>query len=336
MTPTPVFIFSITRSGSTLVQRVLAAHEQVATVSEPWLLLPFLYTLKAEGVVAEYTHPLLQRAITDFCAELPDGEEDYRAELRSFVLRLYAKASAGTGAPFFLDKSPPYYFVAKEIMSLFPEGRFIFLWRNPLSIMASIVDTWLGGAWRPSAFREDLFIGLPRLVATFENSGENAMAVRFEDLLAGRQQDWRRLAAHVGFEFDPSSLTRFAEVHLNGSMGDKIGVERYHGLDRGPTCKWRGTLQNPLRVAWCRRYLRFLGAARLETMGYSQDALLRELAGQRRSLSGLAPDLGRLLADLAKEPVRARIRRGGIGGPSALRELAFAGRAGHADPASRG
>ena len=42
----PIFIFSITRSGSTLLQRVIAAHEGVATVSEPWVLLPYLYTLR--------------------------------------------------------------------------------------------------------------------------------------------------------------------------------------------------------------------------------------------------------------------------------------------------
>src|SRR5665213_3086127 len=55
----PIFIFSISRSGSTLLQRVLAAHPEVATVSEPWLLLPFVYSMRTEGVIADYVHPLL-------------------------------------------------------------------------------------------------------------------------------------------------------------------------------------------------------------------------------------------------------------------------------------
>src|SRR5690349_14306880 len=103
--PTPVFVFSITRSGSTLVQRVIGSYPGVATTSEPWLLIPLLYTLRRRGVVAEYTHELAVEAIEDFCKQLPHGTEDYRGELRRFVLRLYA-AAAGEGTRYFLDKTP--------------------------------------------------------------------------------------------------------------------------------------------------------------------------------------------------------------------------------------
>ena len=34
-----VFLLSLPRSGSTLLQRLLAAHPQVHTVAEPWLML---------------------------------------------------------------------------------------------------------------------------------------------------------------------------------------------------------------------------------------------------------------------------------------------------------
>src|SRR5438309_4568144 len=99
----PIFIFSVSRSGSTLVQRVIAAHEGVATASEPWLLLPHAYALRPDGVRAEYFHPLMARALQDFCATLPDGVEDYRRGIREFALGLYQRA-AGDGARYFLDK----------------------------------------------------------------------------------------------------------------------------------------------------------------------------------------------------------------------------------------
>src|SRR5919107_2181016 len=41
--PTPLFLLSLPRSGSTLAQRILAAHGGIATTSEPWILLPYLY-----------------------------------------------------------------------------------------------------------------------------------------------------------------------------------------------------------------------------------------------------------------------------------------------------
>jgi hypothetical protein len=41
--PTPIFLLLLPCSGSTLAQRILAAHEGIATTSEPWILLPYLY-----------------------------------------------------------------------------------------------------------------------------------------------------------------------------------------------------------------------------------------------------------------------------------------------------
>lgn len=316
----PIFIFSITRSGSTLVQRIVAAHKGVATVSEPWLLLPFLYTLRSQGVVAEYSHNMVADAIEDFCKELPEGIDDYRQELHDFVLRLYEKA-AGPEATHFVDKTPPYYFVANEIIRLFPEAKFVFLWRNPLSIIASIIETWHHGRWHATAHREDLFIGLPRLVAAYQSNRSHAHSVRFDDLLVGDEQPWRSLMEYLEIPFDPGALGRFAEVELNGRAGDPTGVKAYAALSTEPMQKWQGTLANPLRKEWCRRYLRFLGNDRLAIMGYDGDQLIRELDSRPTSATDLVSDAGRLIGDLLKEPVRARIRRQGIGGPNVLREL---------------
>jgi hypothetical protein len=300
------------------VQRVIAAHNDVATVSEPWILLPFLYTLRSEGVSAEYRHELMVAAVEDFCKELPNEADDYRAELRDFVLRLYQKA-AGDNARYFLDKSPPYCLVAAEIMDLFPEGKFVFLWRNPLSIISSIIRTW--EPWHPTMFRGDLFIGLPRLIAAYRTRTAHAYSVRFEDLLADDERPWRALMDHLGIEFEPDALSRFSQVELNGRMGDPTGGKRYSALSFEPQEKWKDTLGNPLRKEWCRRYLRFLGNERLAVMGYDLERIIRDLNSQPTSSHCLIPDIGRLLSDLAKEPIRAQLRRRGVGGPNVLREL---------------
>ncbi|HEX4838411.1 MAG TPA: sulfotransferase [Solirubrobacteraceae bacterium] len=317
----PIFIFSIVRSGSTLLQRIVAAHEQVATVSEPWLLLPHAYTFRRMGVEAEYQHRLMVNAIEDFCALLPNGSEDYREELRGCVLRLYEKAAQGSangGKRYFLDKSPAYCFVAEEIMELFPEGKFIFLWRNPLSIVSSIIETW--EPWHPTLFRQDLFVGLPRLAAAYSANRSRAHAVRFEDLLAG-EDHWRRLTDYLEIEFEPDALSRFSQVELGGRMGDPTGRKRYTALSTEPEQKWKGTLANPLRKEWCRRYLRFLGDERLETMGYDHRALVAALDAEPTSMSSMTSDIGRLVKDVAKEPIRIRVRGAALDGPNVIREL---------------
>jgi hypothetical protein len=252
----PIFLFSVSRSGSTLVQRVIAAHDGVATVSEPWVLLPYAYALRSRGVDAEYFHPLLATALHDFCRELQGGIEDYRREHRMLALRLYENAARsqarrgddqkpgprGAPARWFLDKSPAYYLIAEEVMQTFPEGKFVFLWRNPLSVMASIVETFNGGRWAPTVGRGDLFLGLPRLTAAYRANRDRAHAVRFEDLLAGGEQPWRRLMEYLEIEFDAQALRRFSRLTLRGSMGDPTGVRRYTTLDSTTTLKWKQTL----------------------------------------------------------------------------------------------
>jgi Sulfotransferase family len=315
----PIFIFSISRSGSTLMQRVIAAHDGVATVSEPWLLLPHAYAFRRAGVDAEYAHATMVDAIADFCRELPDGVEEYRREVHDFALRLYEKAAA-PDARHFVDKSP-YYFVAEEVMRLFPEGKFVFLWRNPLSIIASIMATWEHAKWQPTLFSGDLFVGLPRLVAARQSSLGHSHSVRFEDLLGDDPGPWQSLMAYLGIEFEPDALRRFSQVTLNGRMGDPTGVRQYASLSAEPMHKWRQALANPLRKEWCRRYLRYLGETRLAVMGYDLHRVTRELDCVPSSTECLAGDLARLIKDVAKEPIRVRTRNPRIGSPNVIREL---------------
>ena len=84
-------------------------------------------------------------------------------------------------------------------------------------------------------------------------------AVRFEDAVAGDPATWEALMGYLGLGFDPASLTGFAEVGIEGRMGDPTGRRAYTRLSAAPQDKWRITLANPVRREWCRRYLRFLG-----------------------------------------------------------------------------
>ena len=43
---------------------------------------------------------------------------------------------------YFLDKTPRYYLILKELEQVFPDAKFIFLFRNPVQIYASMLSTW--------------------------------------------------------------------------------------------------------------------------------------------------------------------------------------------------
>lgn len=289
MSRTPVFLVSLPRTGSTLVQRVLAAHPEIETLAEPWLFLPHAYGLREEGIAAEYTHPIAVRAVREFVSQLPEGEATYREALRAFVVDLYDRAAPGPGR-YFLDKTPRYHHVIDELFATFPDARFVFLWRNPLAVVASIVDTWCKGKWNVDRWRGDL-LGLNRLVDASTAHGDRSIAVRFEDLVSGSEGPWRELLASLDLEFDPGTLSTFRDVPLEGSMGDPTGVRRYESISDEPLEKWRTTLASPWRRRWCHRYLDRIGDDRLRTMGYAPGEL-------RASLDEIPSRPGPLASDM--------------------------------------
>ena len=67
----PIFLICSPRTGSTLLQRILASHSKISSEGETHLLLPLLYAIRKEGVYSEYNH---QQTFRDFSH---DGEPVY-------------------------------------------------------------------------------------------------------------------------------------------------------------------------------------------------------------------------------------------------------------------
>ncbi|HEX5147082.1 MAG TPA: sulfotransferase [Conexibacter sp.] len=305
---TPVFVLSAPRSGSTLVQRVLSVHRDVATASEPWLLLPLLAPLRERFPPGGRWHVQVSQALHDFTATLPGGADDYRAAMRAAALRLYRDA-AGPQPRFYLDKTPPYALLADELLATFPDARVLILWRNPLAVVASIVETFCGGRWRPDDYAVSLFAGLDALVAAARRHAGRVVTARFEQLVGGDPDVWRATAGALGLPFDERALAEFGGVRLDGRLGDPTGVRAYGALSSQPLEKWRATLAPPLRRAWCRRYLRWIGADRLAAMGYALDELLAQLDALPPAHVTTPRDAADLARAFARDAVRAQLSR---------------------------
>lgn len=277
---------------------MLAAHPAISTVPEPWILLPLVYATRERGVRAEYWHQAAAQAIKDFGRELPEGDLD--AGVRDLALDLYAKA-AEPDATYFLDKTPHYHFIAADIIRLFPDGKFVFLWRNPLAILASLLETFRAGRFQPAYFKRDLVDGYRNLVEARQLAGERAHAVRYEELVSDGEPPWRSLFDFLELDFDPAVLSDFADVSLTGRFGDPTGASRYRSLSTEPLEKWTHTLDGEVRRRWCSRYLDQLGERALEAMGYDAADLRRQLGETPASRSSTRDvlDLGLSIAGQA-------------------------------------
>ena len=83
----PVFLFSLPRSGSTLLQRMLSCHPDIATHSELWFLLPHLDAIENKYFQSVYSANSLNNATRGLLEQLPDGSDDYYRAIRA--LRIY-------------------------------------------------------------------------------------------------------------------------------------------------------------------------------------------------------------------------------------------------------
>ena len=179
-----IFLISQPRAGSTMLQRILAGHGDVQTLSEPWLMLHPFYALRQAGYEAEYNAGVARGAVLDFLQSLPRGEQDYLEGLRRMYLYLYDRALAGSGKHFFLDKTPRYYFVIPELLRTFPEAHFIILLRNPLGVLNSVLSTRVRENWYAlHKFKHDLLRAPQLILAGLEQLGDKAIVVHYEQLL---------------------------------------------------------------------------------------------------------------------------------------------------------
>lgn len=300
MSVEPVFLFSMPRSGSTLLQRVLGSHTQVASASEPWLLLP-LAAMSGEvdlRVFAEYSHRGSATAIVDLVANMHGGRDEYREILRETALRVYAAVSPA-GARYFVDKTPRYFLIIDFILELFPDSKAILLVRNPLDVLASVITTWGNNRlWLHNALL-DLYHGPVRLHEAALKRPDRLHRISYEDLVERPEEACREVCIYLDLPFEPPMMQATGAGALAGRFGDKSPNSSRPGLVTDSVSRWRAVLATPLRRWFAARYLRRLGPDVLRTCGVELEELERELARLPVSWKHTVPDAFALAASFA-------------------------------------
>ncbi|MEM8668673.1 MAG: sulfotransferase [Planctomycetota bacterium] len=307
------FLFSMPRSGSTLLQRMLAVHERVGSAAEPWVLLPYLYTMRYDGIVSHYSHFQAVRAIHDFCREFPKGEQDYLDSLAEFVMSLYRKA-AQPDVEYFLDKSPPYCLIAGDIMRLLPDAKAVFLFRSPGQIAASICETFDEGRWSVPSWKPYLYDGMSHMISAYEEFEDRSLRVNYESLIKDPEASCRRIVDYLEVDYDPRMISDFSNVKFKGNLGDQTGRFEYNKVSREPLEKWKKTLANPIRKNWLKRYLKWLGPERINSMGYQFDEQMndaKEISSGMRYLFSDSLRVMRSMVSCIIEPhqIRAKLKK---------------------------
>ncbi|MFD1316843.1 sulfotransferase family protein [Namhaeicola litoreus] len=274
----PIFIFGLPRSGSTLLQKIISHSKQVSTVSEPWILLPLTYLQKKDGLLTIYSHSKAIDAINDLNMSLNEKGNSIDELIREFTLSLYQKLS-GDSSIYFLDKTPRYFLIIPEIVKLFPEAKFIFLFRNPLSQFSSKLNTR-----RDNKFKNlyssyiDLNEGPNLLASGFKSYSSISLKLTYEDIIFRTDQTIQKIEDYLSISIKDDSSLDLGMVELKGSMGDPLlnfgGNDK---IDESSINKWKETFSTVLRKKIAANYLYQIGDDYFDCLGKSRKQLIEEL-----------------------------------------------------------
>lgn len=198
--PDPIFVVGLPRSGSTLIEQILASHSRVEGTME----LPDVAML-ARVVGARTTRPGVSaypRALEKFSADDLRGlGERYLAQTR---------IQRKTPAPFFVDKMPNNFAHAGFIHLMLPNAKIIDARRHPLGCCLSGFKQHFA---RGQTFTYDLveigryYRDYVELMAHFDAVLPGRVhRVFYENMVENTEQEVRRLLEYCGLEFEPGVL----------------------------------------------------------------------------------------------------------------------------------
>jgi tetratricopeptide (TPR) repeat protein len=196
----PIFIVGLPRSGSTLVEQILASHPAVEGTSE----LPY---------VAQIDRALLRRGAAGLDHPVVMLSAVERRGLgASYLAR--AEAHRRSKRPLFTDKNLGNFQHVGLIHLILPRARIIDVRRHPLANGVALFRHLLGAGWSFACGLEDIgrfyrdYVGL---MAHFDAVLPGRVhRVIYEDLVQDTEGQVRRLLHHCGLPFDAACL-RFHE-----------------------------------------------------------------------------------------------------------------------------
>jgi tetratricopeptide (TPR) repeat protein len=194
ITPVPIFIVGMPRSGSTLIEQILAGHPQICSTNE----LPFI-----ENIARSLDQ---QGGLAGTIAGLGSDEQ---STLRDTY---YAQVAPHleTGKAFFTDKWPDNFWFVALIFALIAEAKIINIIRDPL-------DNAMGQFRQYFAKGNAFSFSLPGILDYWSNYLQimnhwdqvfpgKILHVSYEQLATSPQQEMKRVYAYCGLGFAAESL----------------------------------------------------------------------------------------------------------------------------------
>jgi tetratricopeptide (TPR) repeat protein len=241
--PDPIFIVGLPRSGSTLLEQILASHSQVEGTRELPDIQGFALELgikELRGEAPKFPHSL---------------EILTREELDGFGRRYLqqTRPSRMRGTPYFIDKMPSNFFHVGLIQLILPNARIIDARRSPLGCcFSNFKQHFQAGVWFSYSLDDigRFYRSYVQLMSHYDSVLPGRVhRVFYENLVFDLEGEVRRLLEYCGLPFEEQCL-RFHETRRVVQTASSEQVRRplfAEGVDQWRNFEpWLGELQQAL------------------------------------------------------------------------------------------
>ncbi len=191
----PIFIIGMPRSGTTLVEQILASHSRVDAGGE-MMALSRTVAERAENAVSESPFPQFIEGLKP--ADLTD------------MGRTYLARAGMTGDRRKTDKMPANFIYSGLIRLILPKARIIHCVRDPVDTCLSCLQRLFAKGQRFSYDQVELgryYLAYDRLMRHWHDVlGENVYRVRYEELVADQEGETRKLLEKCGLPWEQACL----------------------------------------------------------------------------------------------------------------------------------
>ena len=199
--PAPIFIVGLPRSGSTLIEQILASHSSVEGTQE--LTEIGRYVVELCGGDPDCGLPLDPASPQHLTAT------DARALGERFLSE--TRAYRGLGRPLFIDKMPNNFWHVGLIHMILPQATIIDVRRDPMACCFSNLKQLFGTTNQEFSYGSDRIAHHYRVYLDLMRHWDavlpgRVLRVQYEDVVDHLDASVQRLLAHCALPFEPACL----------------------------------------------------------------------------------------------------------------------------------
>jgi hypothetical protein len=276
-----VFVIGTPRSGSTMLERMLASHSQIYGRPEPHIVTPLAHLGYWDNVEkAPYDHILAAESQRQFVDDLPGGEKDYYEACRAYLDVLYGRMLETSGGKrYFLDKTPAYGLVVDFLAKVYPETHFIVLTRHPIAIFSSFANSFFDGDYA-EAYRYNPIPNryVPVMAKFMREKPAPMIHVKYEEIVQNPERELERMFTFLDLPIELEAVEYGKHEHTEGGLGDPISVAKYTKPMTKSIDKWASELAaDSAKLAIVKDMVSKLDPEDLNIWGYPMETLWEPL-----------------------------------------------------------